>query len=122
MRFIRQEKIITTICNSEVIDTENIARLLEKLKEESLYFSLTVMKMGYINYANKPLIHKKVKVNEVYVEESKVDFYVYGDTLLIKLNNVDFCEIVEIFALTEKVNLLSHNKDKGVFDFIDLEE
>lgn len=121
MRFIRQEEIITTICNKKVVEDRYIIRLLEKLKEERLYFSLT-LKRDNSSYGENLIGHDKVKVKQVNPEELSVDFYVYTDTSLIKLNNINFDRISEIFALTKKNNLLDCGRDKGFFDFIDLED
>lgn len=122
MRFIRQEEIITTICNKEVTESEYIVRLLERLKDEGIYFSLSVKKMYHSDYNDHIMTHDKVKVKSVDAEKLSVDFYVYRDTSLIMMNNVVFDEIVEIFALTRKNNLFTCGKDKGFFDFIDLED
>ena len=122
MRFIRQEEIITTICNQEVKEDDYIARLLQKLKEEGIYFALTIKKLYQSDYVERTIMHSKVKVKDVHTEESKVDFYVYKESSLIRLNDVTFDEISEIFALTKKANLLECNSDKGIFGFIDLED
>ena len=42
MRFIRQEEIITTICNTEVKEEHHLVSLFEKLKEEGIYFALSI--------------------------------------------------------------------------------
>lgn len=122
MRFIRQEEIITTICNKEVKEEEHIVRLLEKLKEEALYFALTIRKMYHSDYNDHIMTYSKVKVKKVDSEKLSADFYVYRDTSLAIMNNISFDEISEIFALTKKNDLLSCGRDKGFFDFIDLEE
>jgi len=122
MRFIRQEEIITTLCNQEVINDEYIFRVLTKLKEEGIYFALTIKKVFHSDYRDHILTHSKVKVNEVNEEENKVDFMVFKESSLIRLNNIPFDDISEIFARTKKNNLLDCAKSKGFFDFIDLEE
>ena len=121
MRFIRQEEIITTICNEEVSDEEHICRVLKKLKEEGLYFSLSIKKMFQSDYQDHIMSYNKVKVKEVREEENKVDFMVYKDSSLIILNGIAYSEVSEIFAMTKKNNILNSGKDKGIFDFIDLE-
>ena len=122
MRFIRQEEIITTICNKEVIETEYIIGLFKKLKEESLYFALTTRKLYESDFNERTMTYPKVKVNSIDEENHKINFYVYTDSSLVKMNNVTFDEISEVFALTKKMNLLDCGPDKGFFDFIDLEE
>jgi len=122
MRFIRQEEIITTICNKEVTEENHITRLLEKLKEEGLYFALSIRKMYHSDYNDHTMTHNKVKVKNVNEDSLTADFYVYRDSSLFMMNNISFDDISEIFALTKKNNLLSCGKDKGFFDFIDLEE
>jgi len=122
MRFIRQEEIITTVCNQEVKENEYIARLLEKLAEEGIYFTLSLKKLYLSDYNERTIVHSKVKVKEVRPEEAKVDFYVYKEKSLIRLNAIPFNEISEIFALTKKTNLLECNTDKGIFAYIDLED
>ena len=122
MRFIRQEEIITTICNQEVKKDEHISLVLEKLKEEGVYFSLSVKKMFHSDYTDHIITHGKVKVKNVNSEERKVNFIVFKETSLFMINNVEFDDILEIFALTKKTNLLDGIKNKGFFDFIDLDE
>jgi hypothetical protein len=122
MRFIRQEQIITTICNQEVEEPEFIIRLLKKLKEEGIYFALTIRKVYESDYNERTMTYPKVKVNRINEENNQADFYVYTDSSLVKMNNVAFDEISEVFALTKKMNLLDCGPDKGFFDFIDLEE
>ena len=39
---------------------------------------------------------------------------------MVKLNDISFDDISEIFALTEKIQVSS--KDRNIFDFIDIEE
>ncbi len=122
MRFIRQEEIITTICNQEVKEDKYIASLLQKLKEEGIYFALSLKKLYQSDYVERTIMHNKVKVKDVRPEETKVDFYVYKEKSLIRLHEIPFDEISEIFALTKKTNLLECNSDKGIFSFIDLED
>ena len=122
MRFIRQEEIITTICNKEVKEEEHIVRLLEKLKEEGLYFTLTIRKMYHSDYSDHIITYSKVKVKEVDSEKLTADFYAYRETSLSIMKKISFDDISEIFALTKKNNLLACGRDKGFFDFIDLEE
>lgn len=122
MRFIRQEEIITTICNKEVKEEEYIVRLLQKLQEEGIYFALTIKKLYLSDYEERIMLHSKAKVRNVRAVGATVDFYVYRETSLIMLNNVSFDDISEIFALTKKTNLLDCNPDKGFFSFIDLED
>jgi hypothetical protein len=122
MRFIRQEEIITTICNKEIEDNKNIAFVLERLKEEGVYFALTIKKMFSSDYRDRTIAYEKVKVKNVNAETDKVDFIVYKGSSLIKLTNMDFEDINEIFALTKKTNLLDSSQNKGFFDYIDIEE
>lgn len=122
MRFIRQEEIITTLCNQEVIKDEYIFRILTKLKEEGIYFALAIKKIFHSDYRDHIITHGKVRVEEVNKEENKVNFMVFRESSLIKLNNIAFDDISEIFARTKKNNLLDCAKSKGFFDFIDLEE
>ena len=95
---------------------------MQKLRDEGIYFSLTIRKMYHSDYNDHIMTHSKVKVKDVDEENLAVDFYVYKDSSLIMMNNVSFDEIVEIFALTKKNNLLECGPDKGFFDFIDLED
>ena len=122
MRFIRREEIINTICNKEVLEPEYVIRLFKKLKEEGLYFSLTTRKLYYSDYDEHTMFYAKAKVNNIDEENNTIDFYVYTDSSLVKLNKVDFSEIQEVYALTKKANLLECGPDRGFFDFIDLEE
>ena len=122
MRFIRQEEIITTICNTEVTEGEHIVRLFSKLKEEGVYFSLAIKKTCYSDYSERIISYSKAKVNNIDEENYTVDFYIYKETSLIKMNKVSFDDISEVFALTIKNNLLEMSKGKGIFDYIDLVE
>jgi len=122
MRFIRQEEIITTICNKEVTDDKHISSVLEKLKKEGIYFAMSLKKLFHSDYEDHIITHSKVRVKMVNEEERTVDFLVYKDTSLVMMNNINFDDISEIFARTKKNNLLDCGKDKGFFDFIDLED
>jgi len=122
MRFIRQEEIITTICNKEVVEDEYIIRLLKRLQEESIYFALSLKKMYHSDYNEHIITHNKSKVKKVNDNNLTVDFYIYKDSSLVVLKAIPFDEIDEIFALTKKNNLLECGRDKGFFDYIDLED
>lgn len=122
MRFIRQEEIITTVCNEEVKEKEYIVKLLQRLQEEGIYFVLTLRKLYQSDYVERTIMHDKVKVRRVSPEEDTVDFYVYKESCLIKLDNIPFDEIDKIFALTQKSNLLECSPDRGLFSYIDLED
>ena len=41
MKYIRQEHLITTVCNENVYDEEIIKKLLNKIKSDSIYFSIS---------------------------------------------------------------------------------
>lgn len=122
MRFIRQEEIITTICNTEVKEEEHLVSLFEKLKEEGIYFALSIRKMYHSDYTDHIITYSKANVKDVDAEKLTVDFYVYTDSSLIKMNKVSFDDISEIYALTKKSNLLECGRDKGFFHYIDLED
>lgn len=122
MRFIRQEKIITTICDKEVEEDKYIVSLLQKLKEEAVYFTLVIKKVYQSDYVERTMIHDKVKVKDVSQDGTTADFCVFKDTSLFMLKGVEFHEISEIFALTEKINLLDFGREKSFFDYIDLED
>ncbi|MCK5762537.1 MAG: hypothetical protein KAH05_00305 [Clostridiales bacterium] len=99
-----------------------IILLLEKLKEDCIYFALIIKTIDSNSYIDHLLTHKKAKVKNVDKENNSADFYIYQDSSLIILNNIHFDNISEIFALTKKNSLLTSYKDKSFFDFIDIED
>ena len=111
------------ICkNGHVKSDDNIAVVLEKLKDEGIYFTLSFKKMFNSDYVHRIITHTKVKVRLVRTEDRQADFIVYLNRSIVKLNNINFDDLSEVFALTKTTDLLRGSKDKGLFDYIDLQD
>ena len=121
MRFIRREHIITTICNTEILEEEIINSLLKNLKERGIEFSLTIKKYFDSSYGYKNIIYDKVRIEKI-VEESIVDFIIFDKFVVMHLKNISFSDIVEISAITTVDKILKTKPDLTRFDFMDIED
>lgn len=121
MRYIRKEKVITTICNEEVTENDIVVSLLDNLKNNMIEFSLSVRKyFPSLQYSHKNVQYNKVKIKNV--KESVVDFMIFDRSSTTHLNGVLFSDIVEIEAVTTVDKILKSKTDPTRWDFLDIVE
>lgn len=120
MRFIRQEKLITTICNQEVNDEKIVIRVLNNLLKERVEFSLSINKFFQSDYGNRILSYDKAKVKKV--NENSVDFFVFTGKSATVIPNISFDDVAEIHAVTTKHDILKLDPEANRFDLMDIEE
>ncbi len=118
MRFIRKEKIITTICNTEVSEEETINSLLDNLKKSGIEFSLTIKKYFSSLYDYKNIIYNKVRVEKI--GDNIVDFIILDKSVIMHLKDIFFSDIVEISAITTINKILKTKPNLTRFDFLDI--
>jgi len=118
MKYIRQEHLITTVCNENVYDEEVINKLLNKIKSDSIYFSISYI--NEVNYIENIINYDNVRINNV--KEDNFDFCVYGRSSIVKIKNISFNNIVKIQVVTKKKNILVNKDNKNKFSLLGLEE
>jgi len=120
MRFIRQEHLITTVCDKEVLKVDVIRKVLSNLLKERIEFSLSMRKKFQNSEFNRTLSYDKVKVHKVATDN--VDLIVFSNKQLTHINNVLFEDIVEIYAITKKNRILDLDPDVNRFGLMDIGE
>jgi hypothetical protein len=120
MRYIRKEKIITTICNEDVVDNDVINSVLESLKSNIIEFSMSTKKYfpSLGDYRNT--YYNKVRVDSV--EDSQADFMIFDKSSTTHLRGIPFSDIVEINAITTVDKILTSKINPTRFDFLDIIE
>jgi len=119
MRFIRQEHLITTICNQEITDDKIITRVLSNLLKGCIEFSLSYNKLFQSDYTSRIMYYSKVKVKEVH--ENTVDFFILTQGVTV-IKGIEFGDLGEIKAITTKHDILKIKPDATRFDLMDIEE
>jgi hypothetical protein len=120
MKFVRQEYIITTVCNEEFDDFQTIKTLLTNLLNEELNFSLSMKKYFRSEYDYKMMYYKKVRVEKV--DDEKVDFLIINPSFSTSIKNISFDDIIEIRAITSKNDIFKSKKDVERWDILDIEK
>jgi hypothetical protein len=118
MKYIRQEHIISTICNEEVSDVEAIVELLQKIRKENLDLSLS-LRQGQSAYGES-FLSSYQNVRVVSVGKDAASFCVYKQGGNVKLGNIDFDRIVELRVITKKSQLRQKKADPKRLDFMDV--
>ena len=119
MKFVRQEKIITTICNEEISDIKTIKEVLENLLKDRIRFSISIRKYIPNTSSCQTLIYEKVKVKKVYDE--KVDFIILMESSVVVLSDISFNDIESIYAITTKQDIFKVKPDADRFDLMELD-
>lgn len=120
MRFIRQEHLVTTICNKKLTDLDDIKTLLYNIKKASIEFSLVVNKESHNNYYDQQFSYEKVKIKKV--NETTVDFMIFNKSAITNLKEIEFTNILEISAITKKNRILDYKSNVSRHDLLDIEE
>jgi len=118
MKYIRQEHLITTVCNESVEDEAIIKKLLSKIKSDSIYFSISYI--NEVNYSENIINYDNVRIQDV--KEDNFDFCVYGKSSIVRIKNIPFNDIIKIQVVTEKKNILVDKNNKNKFSLLGLEE
>jgi len=117
MKYIRQEHIITTICNQNIEDLNEIKSLVEKIKDKKIYIFIVFRKKNN-NYDEHIVSYKNVRIKKIH--DNSIDFTVYNNTSIIHINNIILDDIIKIHVITEKNNILKV-KDGNKFGLLNLE-
>ena len=117
MRFIREERLITTICNEEVSDPETILEILNNLKKHMVEFSLVIKKFFGENLGYRRIDYDKVRIDKI--KEETVDFIVLDKKSITHVRDVLFSEILEISAITTVDKILKVKPGVTRWDLMD---
>ena len=117
MKYIRQEHIITTICDQNIEDLNEIKSLVEKIKDKRMYIFIAFRKKNN-NYDEHIISYKNARLKKVY--DNSIDFTVYSNTSTININNIALDDIIKIHVITEKNNILKI-KGENKFGLLNLE-
>jgi len=115
MRFIRRQKLITTVSDQEMTSMEDVKVLLESLCRSDVYIQFVyndVRSEAMISYNN-------VRVKRV--EDGKVDISVYRKTGSMALSGIPFESISLIKMVTGSSNILVDEQELTRFDLLDIE-
>jgi len=118
MRFIRQEHIITKICDKIVNDNKTILNILNNLFSKSIEFSLSVRQVNFSGDVS--LNYPKCRIKKI--NEDTVDFLVIKTSSFMIIKNIEFGEIAEIKAITKKNEILKTCPDVNMWDFVEIDE
>ena len=118
MKYIRQEHLITTVCNENVYDEEIVKKLLNKIKSDSIYFSISYKRE--VGFTDSIVNYDNVRISAV--KEDRFDFSVYGKASITSIKNIPFEDIIKIRVVTEKKNILVNKDNKNKFSLLGLEE
>lgn len=120
MRFIRQEHLITTICNKKITDIDVVKTLLLNLKKESIEFSLIIKKESQNNYYDQNFSYKNVKIRKI--DNTTVDFMIFNKSTITNLKEININNILEISAITKKNRILDYKSNVSRHELLDIEE
>lgn len=121
MRYVRKEKVITTICNEDITENDIIVSVLNNLKNNMIEFAISVRKyFPSLHYSHKDVQYSKVKIKNV--KENEVDFIIFDRSSTTHLNGILFSDIVEIEAVMTVDKILKSKSDPTRWDFLDIIE
>ena len=119
MRYTRQEKTISTICDTLIEDNEVTKNLLDKLKELKIKFSMSCCHYFPNSYVQKTMSYDDVKVKKT--RESDADFMVFKSGSMTNIT-ISYDNIDKILAVTEKRIVIKNNPDVNRFGLMDISE
>ena len=120
MRYLRQEQIVTTVCNKEVSDINIIKKILYTLQKERIDFSLSINRYFESDYSHHTMYYNKVRVTNV--NDKNVDFLVLDKNSMISLKEIPFDLIIQIHALAKKNHILDYSENIDRWQLIDIED
>ncbi len=119
MKFIRQEKVITTVSSQDISDQDEARSFLEDLKKEHLKFSVIIRKTFNSENNSTTIHYQNATIKRVCANEDSVDLYIFNKSGSINMR-VGFEDIVEIRALTNRNDFLKYGKKISKFDVMDI--
>jgi len=117
MKYVRQEHIITTICDENIEDINEIRSLIERIKDNMMYISIAFRKKSN-DYSEHIISYKNARIKKVH--DNIIDFTVYNNSSIININKIALDDIIKIHVVTEKNNILK-SKSKNKFGLLNLE-
>lgn len=116
MRFIRQQKLITTVSDQQVTSLSDIKSLLDSLCRSAAY-----IQFAFNDERSESIVsHNNVRIKRV--EDDKVDITVYRKTGSMVISGISFESISLIKMVTDSNNILVDEHDLTRFDLLDIEE
>lgn len=119
MIFIRKEKVLHTICNKQILDTETIKQILSSLEKESISFNLVIS--VEINYVRTGKEYQRVKVLQV--NNDSADFICFNNDSTEKIRNISLTDIKKISAISSSsidcVSDIQEVSRASFYDFLD---
>jgi hypothetical protein len=118
MRFIRKEKIVTTIFNEDLADEEDIKVVFKNLYDYKIEFSIILRKCTP-SHTYITLNFDNAKIQKVY-EDSTFDLLAFKRGVKTEMKKVAFNEVIEIDATTIKHKVLDTCSDVTRWELLDL--
>ena len=116
MRYLRQQRVVKTICDEEITDKETIASLFEYLAKTdvSLFLSYTDEKSGHaLNYDN-------VRVKSF--KDGMIDIKVNHSNAVFGVSKIPIASISFVKLITDTNNVIISNEKITRYDLMDLGE
>lgn len=114
MRYIRQQRFITTISNEDITDVKDIKSLLE-----TLYLSSITVHFVYIDKLRDATISYDVRIKQV--NDLSVDIKAFKGTGSLTMRDIPFVDIVSIKLVTDTDNIMIGDGKTSKFDLLDIE-
>ena len=118
MKFIRKEKIITTIIDEEISEVKEQEIIFNNLCNSKIKCSITIKQPHYdgdyttIEFPSAII----TKVND----NNTLDLFVFKKSGTMKIRGTSFNDIKEIKAITIKNSIYTPNSDITRFELLDL--
>jgi hypothetical protein len=121
MRYIRQERVLTLVCDEIIHDIKVMEKLLTRLKDDATEFSMSINKTFSGDFSQKVISYTKVRVKKIDTNKNTVDFLIFQNKATNVLKDVNFKDISEIRAITTSTDLLDIKPDTDRFSLMDIE-
>ena len=116
MRYKVKQIVVSTLCDINIDDTDQIKDIFLALKEECVEFIIKIHKT--VSYSDYSQLFKKARV--LHVDENTIDIMAWQDDSKIKANGITFDSIESIEFTSDIARKIRHKKEFSELEFIDL--
>lgn len=120
MRFIRREKIVTTMFDKEIKDNETLDIVFRNLLDHKVEFSCIIRKYFDSEYNYRKIEYEKVRIKNFNEEARTLDLMIFNGSSVTTMNNINYSSIEEVNATTTKNKIIDTVEDITRGDLLDI--
>lgn len=116
MRYVRQQRVITTVCDEEITDMDTVRSLMDQLAKSDAYVSISYNdpQSGYTRN------HENVRVRSL--KDDKLGIQIHNKTSTFNVHNIPLDHILSVKLVSDSNNIVVANDKITRFDLLDIGE